>query len=317
MEFSVNKPWSHIEWLSELETVNNLPPSKEKKDKGRLLRRAIFQANVNIVRDGYYTTFHGKKVYLPSVKCYSRFYSCPILLQTFSRDRDKTIIEIVNKDSIDAAEDLIECGYNPAVLNMASEDGPGGGVIGGCYGQEESLFRRSNLYVHMYPYCPHAAEYGLNRSSDCYPLDKRFGGVYVHNALVFRKKEKDGYELMDSCVPLSFIAVPAIRDPELTTERTLCTLDREIALDKIRQILKIGIENNHDSLVLGAWGCGIFHNPPEDIAKLFKQVLNEPGIKDYYKIVRFAIIEDSCSFNVHNPSGNFIPFKMIFDNVRE
>ena len=317
MEFSVNKPWSHIEWLSELETVNNLPPSKEKKDKGRLLRRAIFQANVNIVRDGYYTTFHGKKVYLPSVKCYSRFYSCPILLQTFSRDRDKTIIEIVNKDSIDAAEDLIECGYNPAVLNMASEDGPGGGVIGGCYGQEESLFRRSNLYVHMYPYCPHAAEYGLNRSSDCYPLDKRFGGVYVHNALVFRKKEKDGYELMDSCVPLSFIAVPAIRDPELTTERTLCTLDREIALDKIRQILKIGIENNHDSLVLGAWGCGIFHNPPEDIAKLFKQVLNEPGIKDYYKIVRFAIIEDSCSFNVHNPSGNFIPFKMIFNNVRE
>ena len=269
MEFSVNKPWSHIEWLSELEAVNNLPSSKEKKDKGRLLRRAIFQANVNIVRDGYYTTFHGKKVYLPSVKCYSRFYSCPILLQTFSRDRDKTIIEIVNKDSIDAAEDLIECGYNPAVLNMASEDGPGGGVIGGCYGQEESLFRRSNLYVHMYPYCPHAAEYGLNRSSDCYPLDKRFGGVYVHNALVFRKKEKDGYELMDSCVPLSFIAVPAIRDPELTTERTLCTLDREIALDKIRQILKIGIENNHDSLVLGAWGCGIFHNPPEDIAKLF------------------------------------------------
>lgn len=317
MEFSVNKPWSHIEWLSELEAVNNLPSSKEKKDKGRLLRRAIFQANVNIVRDGYYTTFHGKKVYLPSVKCYSRFYSCPILLQTFSRDRDKTIIEIVNKDSIDAAEDLIECGYNPAVLNMASEDGPGGGVIGGCYGQEESLFRRSNLYVHMYPYCPHAAEYGLNRSSDCYPLDKRFGGVYVHNALVFRKKEKDGYELMDSCVPLSFIAVPAIRDPELTTERTLCTLDREIALDKIRQILKIGIENNHDSLVLGAWGCGIFHNPPEDIAKLFKQVLNEPGIKDYYKIVRFAIIEDSCSFNVHNPSGNFIPFKMIFNNVRE
>ena len=200
---------------------------------------------------------------------------------------------------------------------MASEDGPGGGVIGGCYGQEESLFRRSNLYVHMYPYCPHAAEYGLNRSSDCYPLDKRFGGVYVHNALVFRKQEKDGYELMDSCVPLSFIAVPAIRDPELTTERTLCTLDREIALDKIRQILKIGIENNHDSIVLGAWGCGIFHNPPEDIAKLFKQVLNEPGIKDYYKIVHFAIIEDSCSFNVHNPSGNFIPFKMIFDNVRE
>ena len=129
--------------------------------------------------------------------------------------------------------------------------------------------------------------------------------------------EQEGYELMDSCVPLSFIAVPAIRDPELTTERTLCTLDREIALDKIRQILKIGIENNHDSIVLGAWGCGIFHNPPEDIAKLFKQVLNEPGIKDYYKIVHFAIIEDSCSFNVHNPSGNFIPFKMIFDNVRE
>ena len=89
----------------------------------------------------------------------------------------------------------------------------------------------------------------------------------------------------------------------------------EIALDKIRQIMKIGIDNNHDSLVLGAWGCGIFHNPPEIIAELFKQVLNEPGIKDYFKIVHFAILEDSCSFNVHNPSGNFIPFKKIFENV--
>jgi uncharacterized protein (TIGR02452 family) len=198
---------------------------------------------------------------------------------------------------------------------MACEDGPGGGVIGGCYGQEESLFRRSNLYVHMYPYCSHAAEYGLNRSSYSYPLNKRFGGVYVHNALVFRKREQEGYELMDSCVPLSFIAVPAIRNPKLTTERALYKLDQEIALDKIRQIMKIGIDNYHDSLVLGAWGCGIFHNPPEIIAELFKQVLNEPGIKDYFKIVHFAILEDSCSFNVHNPSGNFIPFKKILENV--
>ena len=315
MEFSINKPWSHTEWLSELEAVNNLPPSNEKKEKGRLLRRAIFQANVNIVRDGYYTTADGKVVHLPSVESSSRFYSSPVILQRSQRDRNKTIIEIVNKDSIDAAEDLIKSGYNPVVLNMACEDGPGGGVIGGCYGQEESLFRRSNLYVHMYPYCSHAAEYGLNRSSYSYPLNKRFGGVYVHNALVFRKREQEGYELMDSCVPLSFIAVPAIRNPKLTTERALYKLDQEIALDKIRQIMKIGIDNNHDSLVLGAWGCGIFHNPPEIIAELFKQVLNEPGIKDYFKIVHFAILEDSCSFNVHNPSGNFIPFKKIFENV--
>ena len=267
------------------------------------------------MRDGYYTTADGKVVHLPSVESFSRFYSSPVILQRSQKDRNKTIIEIVNKDSIDAAEDLIKSGYNPAVLNMACEDGPGGGVIGGCYGQEESLFRRSNLYVHMYPYCSHAAEYGLNRSSYSYPLNKRFGGVYVHNALVFRKREQEGYELMDSCVPLSFIAVPAISNPKLTTERALYKLDQEIALDKIRQIMKIGIDNYHDSLVLGAWGCGIFHNPPEIIAELFKQVLNEPGIKDYFKIVHFAILEDSCSFNVHNPSGNFIPFKKIFENV--
>ena len=142
MEFSINKPWSHTEWLSELEATNNLPPSNEKKEKGRLLRRAIFQANVHIVRGGYYTTAYGKVVHLPFVESYSRFYSSPIVLQKSPKERNKTIIEVVNKDSIDAAEDLIKSGYNPAVLNMACEDGPGGGVIGGCYGQEESLFRR-------------------------------------------------------------------------------------------------------------------------------------------------------------------------------
>ena len=52
---------------------------------------------------------------------------------------------IRDRDCIDAGKMLQEEGYHPAVLNMACEDGPGGGVIGGCYGQEESLFRRSNL----------------------------------------------------------------------------------------------------------------------------------------------------------------------------
>lgn len=95
-------------------------------------------------------------------------------------------------DCIDAGKMLQEEGYHPAVLNMACEDGPGGGVIGGCYGQEESLFRRSNLYVYLYPYSPHALECNLQSKHPQYPLNGNFDGIYVRDAVISGKpKIKD------------------------------------------------------------------------------------------------------------------------------
>ena len=95
----------------------------------------------------------------------------------------------------------------------------------------------------------------------------------------------------------------------LATEGTYCDKDIKITCAKIRTIFRIGLQNDHDAVVLGAFGCGIFHNPPQSIASCFDQVLNEPEFQNKFKKVVFAILEDQCSGLSHNNNGNYQPFK--------
>lgn len=249
---------------------------------------------------------------MPIFQSYDKIYKQPITVNHIRRIEAETIFGVLNMDCIDAGKMLQEEGYHPAVLNMACEDGPGGGVIGGCYGQEESLFRRSNLYVYLYPYSPHALECNLQSKHPQYPLNGNFDGIYVRDAVIFREAENKGYELLQNPFNMSFISVPAIREPILN-DGMLNKRDIIIAKDKIRTILRLGLINSHDALVLGAWGCGIFHNPPRDIARLFKEVFLEKEFFNKYKKVVFAILDDSISLSRKKDDGNLLPFKELFD----
>lgn len=88
--------------------------------------------------------------------------------------------------------------------------------------------------------------------------------------------------------------------------------DINITCSKIRTIFRISLRNNHDAIVLGAFGCGLFQNPPTSIAYCFDKVLNEPEFHNTFRRVVFAILEDSCSKKEHNKQGNYQPFKEKF-----
>ena len=57
----------------------------------------------------------------------------------------------------------------------------------------------------------------------------------------------------------------------------------------------------HDSLVLGALGCGAFCTPPAQMARLFHQVLDEEEFRGRFSRIVFAIIDSPSS-------NNFKPF---------
>lgn len=78
--------------------------------------------------------------------------------------------------------------------------------------------------------------------------------------------------------------------------------------NKIRTIFRIGLVHGHDSLVLGALGCGAFRNPPRRVARLFHEVMDEPEFKNRYRLIVFAILDDRNAHQKHNPDGNFKPF---------
>jgi uncharacterized protein (TIGR02452 family) len=77
--------------------------------------------------------------------------------------------------------------------------------------------------------------------------------------------------------------------------------------------LRIAGKYAHDSIVLGAFGCGAYANPPHHIASLFKEVFAEREFKGYFKTLVFSIIDDHNSRKEHNPDGNVLPFLNVFD----
>jgi uncharacterized protein (TIGR02452 family) len=57
---------------------------------------------------------------------------------------------------------------------------------------------------------------------------------------------------------------------------------------RIEKVLALSVLHGNDTLILGAWGCGVFQNDPAVIAQLFKDVLTTT-FKNQFKKVVFAI----------------------------
>ena len=89
---------------------------------------------------------------------------------------------------------------------------------------------------------------------------------------------------------------------------------------QIRAIFRFGAHNGHDGLVLSAFGCGAFCNPPHHVARLFAEALSEPAealsepeFSGVFRAVTFAILDDHNAQRPHNARGNLGPFQEAFD----
>lgn len=315
-----------VTWDAEKDFLERYRELMEKVRKGdkiayyrvKELRTKEFRNTVDIVNQGHYISESGKEFSFPSdgeMMRHTEFYNQEIHLPKTAQSDEQTTVEVLNIDCLYAGVQLKEKGYNPAILNMASRQNPGGAVTTGAGAQEETLFRRTNLFRSLYQFAPYAGQYGITPSRHQYPLERNFGGIYTPDAIYFRESEQNGYALMDAPVTLSFITVAAINRPDLTADNRIADHLVEPTKNKIRTIFRIGLAHGHDALVLGALGCGAYRNPPRHVARLFHEVMDEPEFKDKYKKVVFAILDDHNAHKKHNPEGNFKPFAEEFKGM--
>lgn len=250
----------------------------------------------------------------------SKLYKSEIHLDLQQVTTTETKLSVVNNDCLVVGKQMQDEGLNPAVLSMASAYRPGGGVLNGARAQEECIFRRSNLFMSLYLFDRQMYDlviepnldgmYDLSFIQQGYPMEENFGGIYSDDVTVFKDGE---YEWLYDPYQTAFISVAAMNVNRALRQGENILVDgrlsdRAVAItkNKIRTIYRIGILHGHDSLVLGAWGCGAFGNPPEQMAQLFVDVLNEDEFRGRYKDIRFAIIED------HNSRGrNYQTFKNV------
>jgi len=200
--------------------------------------------------------------------------------------RFKTKVRVLNSDTIDTAQIYHDFNKNPLVLNMADDCFPGGAVELGSGAQEESIFRRSNYFL------------TLNLESGFYPL-KNTDCIYSPKVTFF--KNSNG----DYCKPfeLSMIACPGLKKPKLINNK-LTENDEELLKNKIRTIFKIAIKYGHNYLILGALGCGAWKNPPEEVARIFTEIIKE--FDGVFEEIIFPIIDNHKNYllkDIHHKSS--------------
>ncbi len=308
--------WDHESWLQRFRAKPTGP------DHYRSLRQDVWRSTVDIVKAGCYVSANGLNVSLDAEGMRrsgtdSVFYPDTGDIKTGSPAKHDTACFTIEADCLETSRMLQLAGYRPAVLNMANQHNPGGGVAGGSGAQEENIFRRSSAYCSLFRFIAYAHEFGLEPDpSFSYPIPRESGGIYSPGLVVFRSSESTGYYLLDEPHKIDMITVPAISHPDtVTRDGRLWIADHlvEPTKEKMRAILRIGMFYNHDALVLSAFGCGAFANPPEHMAQLFKEVLKEEEFKTAFRMIVFAIIDDHNARREHNPQGNLLPFQEVFN----
>lgn len=285
---------------------------EERKNQGdtRGPRRQVYASTLMLVKRGRYHTASGGSVDLgsivnPQAQADNVFLDHEITLRpSLERNSGQVRIAVVNDDCLALARRLhaTDPTDDICVLNMANSHRPGGGVWGGAGAQEEYLFRCTDYYRFLYQY---ANNFDQRNARHHYPLDPLYGGVYSHGVTVFRDTEANGYALLDSPVRLNFVAVAAFHFNERCDAIPQSYV--EPTKDKIRLMLRLAANNGQRRLVLGAFGCGAFHNEPHHMAQLFRQVIHESEFQGLFTSISFAVIED------HNSTNNYTAFRDVLE----
>lgn len=223
----------------------------------------------------------------------------------------------LNKSSTTDRGPKHNLGRSVLVLNLASERSPGGGWQKGALAQEECLCYRSSLYLSLDP--------------SFYPLPT-LSAIYTPNVLLLRSSMANGHSLFPntqlqspSTLPaVSVVSAAALRKPPLSddndnnnhykTFKHPCA--RATTKRKIRLVLRLAAQNKHTKLVLGALGCGVFANPPHDVANCFAEVFDEPEFQGgWWEDVVFAVLDNvkSSSEGGKDGKGNFGVFYRVLD----
>lgn len=193
-------------------------------------------------------------------------------------------IQITDETTSAAGQRLSNIDDNVVILNFASAKNPGGGFLYGARAQEEDLTRKSGLYACLKP---QSAYYTANKKSrSCLYTDHL---IYSPKVPFFRD---DNLALVDEPYLLSVITSPAPNAREELQKNPKSSPQIFEVLDRrAKDILLAAKINNHRTLVLGAWGCGVFRNNPIHVSKVFLKHLEHDDFNGCFDTVVFAIYD--------------------------
>ncbi len=288
---------SELQILPYLDSKEMASSRRRELDVTRSAAAALGRSALEAAQKGVYVTAAEQEVdWRDQVQaaCTTKLSIPPDAATLPSRTRSpfpSTRVQVTNQTTLGASLRLIERGLRPLALNFANGIKPGGGFLGGARAQEEVLCRSSALYQTLIDDPMYEAHRQRRRP------DSTDWVIYSPDVPVFR--EDDGTALEKPWL-LSFITCAAPYAPAIGQPEAGDLLQR-----RIHRVLAIARAYDYATLVLGAWGCGAFHNDPHRTAADFRQAL-ENDFSGAFSDIVFAITDWS-------PERKFLgPFRDVF-----
>lgn len=192
-------------------------------------------------------------------------------------------IVVSGRRTFEAAEQYK--GKKVCALNFASSKNPGGGVANGARAQEECICRISTMYP-------------------CLVDDRVFGKFYQPHRTMFRDTLYNS-DLIFTPGIVSFktddnepklrpedewfsVDVITCAAPNLSAFKRLENVDLEqLLMKRVERIFITAVNEGAEVLILGAFGCGAFRNPPDVVAGVMKKLTDK--YSRYFEVIEFAV----------------------------
>ena len=250
--------------------ANNPNFKKELADKAEKWFKKMETENLGIIKEA----FNNTKEYNPN-------YKFNDINNDIFNNHITQNIQLLDMDSVSAAHLINFATKNEdkpiGLLNFASFKYPGGMFIQGSTAQEESLCHESILYNIL-------IRFNLTYYSNNRILCSRYKdianmyinrGLYTPNVLFIHNNEK------------FYCNVITVAAPNNRNFNTPKEINYKKLHSRIKFVLDIAEDNNIKTIILGAFGCGIFKQNPEEVANIFKELLIFGGYN--FNNIYFAI----------------------------
>ena len=264
-------------------------------------RAILAQETLNIIEQGGYTNLRGEFIDIAEkirnaignslLYNEERLSLLPYINAEITDKTQSSYFErykVRNCTTFEGVRDLLQNSGKVICLNFASSKNPGGGFLGGSQAQEEALTRASALYPcltkYMDMYLNNRRENRLLYSHDM---------IYSSDVPVFRD---DSGALLNKPFEVSIITSAAVNAGVALRKRPGCEHEiRNEMKSRARYILSVAINHGYRDIVLGAWGCGVFKNRPEEVASIFHELFEVEKFKHYFRNIYFSVLDLTSS----------------------
>eukprot|EP00756_Hemistasia_phaeocysticola_P013998 Hpha_TRINITY_DN15316_c6_g8::TRINITY_DN15316_c6_g8_i1::g.90002::m.90002 len=238
-----------------------------------------------------------QSVHIPAAEC--------LQLPPSDAREEPVRLEVRHCTVLTASQDLAEAGCLPGVLNFASSRNPGGGFFTGAEAQEESIARASALYPCLTKFMGEFFE-GHRRAPS---------GEYTH-AMIFSPRVpvfRDTHgALLERPYSADFLTAAAPNMGVLWRQSDGHAVGQKAMQERIRRVLTLFAQRRCRTVVLGAWGCGVFKNSPDFVADCFAKELTG-SFRHHFSRAVFAILDPDMAavfadrFRLPIPEGCALP----------